>query len=39
MKKALEAVKVFALSPAARRYEIPLAIGIFEAIRTALGHA
>lgn len=36
---AREYVVTFLVSPQARRYEIALALGIYEAIRSALGHA
>lgn len=38
LKKAGVAVLAFLLTPEARRYELPLAIGIYEAVRAAFGH-
>lgn len=37
--KALAAAWAFLKSPEARRIEIALAIGLYEAVRAALGHA
>lgn len=39
LKAAAQAAVQFLLSPYARRYEIPLAVGLYEAIRAALGHS
>lgn len=39
LKAALAAVFAFALSPQARRYEIAFALGLYEAVRAALGNA
>lgn len=38
LKPAAKAVLGFLVSPQARRYEIPLALGLYEVIRKALGH-
>lgn len=38
LRKALAAVWAFLISPKARRAEYALAIGMYEAIRKALGH-
>lgn len=38
MKKVLVAVRDVLLSPQARRYEIGLAILIYEGVKAALGH-
>lgn len=39
LKAALGAAWEFLRSPAARRYEAALLIGLYEAIRAAVGHA
>lgn len=39
LKVALKAAWAFLCSPAARRYEAAIAIGLYEAVRAALGHA
>lgn len=38
MKTILLAIKDALLSPAARRYEYALALLVYEAVRTSLGH-
>lgn len=38
-KKVLAAAWAFLKSPQARRYEYALALGLYEAVRAALGHA
>lgn len=38
LKKVGVAVLAWLLTPEARRYEVALALGIYEAVRTALGH-
>lgn len=38
MKSAGKAALAFLVSPAARRYEAALLLGVFEAVRAALGH-
>lgn len=39
LKTALKAAWAFLCSPAARRYEAALIVGVYEAIRAATGHA
>lgn len=39
LKAAGKAALAWALSPQARRYEIALALGLYEAVRASLGHA
>lgn len=39
MKKILDASWQFLISPQARRFEVALAVGLYEAVRAALGHA
>lgn len=38
-KTALKAAVAWLLSPAARRFEAALLVGVYEAVRAALGHA
>lgn len=39
MKKVAKAALAALLSPNARRYEVALALLVYEAVRAALGHA
>lgn len=39
IKAAATAVVAWLVSPQARRYEVALALGIYEAVRASLGHA
>lgn len=39
LKKAAKAALTALLSPNARRYEVALALVVYEAVRAALGHA